>query len=938
MECDIVLRFGGTKSTVRITSNPEGSKDSKDTLTIQVSEEALENLKDIDNVAEILAGLNEGSRKLIIKLLNNTKPELSYTQKGLLGTDGKVLPLSNCSFAELKNQYPAILSELEDTRGYNIVLTNAYTLNGSSYRGRVLANGQEFYILTNDDDVKAFAMTEMKKNLVNTLVEGNTIKDEEDRKDYLRGMYEAKLLALANSLKDNKEVSERIKSELGDIGVSIQSIALDYLNNKSAYTNLYFEYNGEKYQARVLLRDFVGDLNLEPVLHQDSESPLAAALRGISIYRNELGKASLFKVLQEYKPALVEGMSEEKFASLSAKEMTELLNEAFAGDLLLQNFELEECFPTPEKQEKIGINTIKKIFKEKHEGENIKYNDVVKTVADAKKYIGDTITIDGHEYKLTIHQDGEIVRYYIQKRGLSDSNKIRIKYTGIRIEDMFANEGLVGYDTMSAFKAVDTSETDSDPVVNGKYHGSYIFEVTKNGQTFYTVSRSPINPESYIKDQFSSLRDAKARIISYNFSRTPRSATLAQIKAINEVSTKDREVYIPDSVTIPYYISSGQVLESLDYYLPKNIENKLSNNERTLYYEGNIRKIVHFYKNTFAVSPEILSKVEEVLDTPEKAGIFLLEMANRRITYEAKVYGSLPKDWEAQMDKVLTKISESNTRQFIVQRSYKTPALSQQHDSTALPYTVYLQKVTTPFESKVSEKHNPRKSLTESLFNLQKIFNEGLFKGTGIEIEVKSSEELSDLKTKDGKLVFPDRDSLKYIRGFVFNNTIYVNQDSLKDGANAMYHEILHITLGVLRTSGDAGQRDYERIIQKFFEGVDDNTKAYVAEKYPGLAQIDYQEEVVVRHLARQMENKQSLFAINDKDMSDAVTENFIKLFSKVNLECVKAMNTTGRTGYDFNSFHDLFTKADLSKLEKQRKVSNLIESGIINGTIEEHC
>lgn len=934
MECDIVLRFGGINSTVRITSS-EDAKASKDTMLIKVPEEVLANLKEVDNVAEFIAGLDKGKRGNIVRFLNNSKPSLSYTNKELLGTDGKVLPLSNCSFSELKEQYPAILSGVEDTQGYNIVLTNAYVLNGIHYRGRALANGQEFYILTNEDDVRAFAATEMKKSSVNNLVEGNTIKDEEDRKSYIRDKYGVKLLALANTLKNNEEISNRIKSELKGMDVSIQSIALDYLNHKSDYTNLYIEYNGGKYQARILLRDFIGDLNFDPVLHQDSESPLAAALRGISIYRNELGKASLFKVLQEYKPALVENMTEEGFASLSAKEMTELLNAAFAGDVLLQNFELEEYSPTLAKQTKVGINTIKKIFNEKHKEKNIKYNDVVKTVADAKKYVGDNIVINGHEYKLIIHQDGESLRYYIWERGLSDSDKIRIKYTGIRVEDMFT-DSQVGYDSSDVLMAVDTSaEDDTDPIINGKYHGSYIFKVTKNGQTSYIVSRSPINPETYIKDQFTSLQDAKFQIINYNFSRTPQASTLTEIKAINEVESEGKPMYLPNYVTVAYYVDTGQVIESLDYYLPKNVEKKLSGSERELFYSGNLRKIFNFYKDVLGIGTERISKMENILDTPEKAGIFLLEMANRKITHNSKNYGTLPKDWKEQMDEVLNKINESGTKQFIVQRSYKTPITSQYSTSTKLPYTVYLQKVTgDPFASKAESMHTPKRSLTESLYNLQKIFNDGLFKGTGIEIEVLSAEELAELKTNNGESVFPNKDALKSIRGFVYNNKIYINQTSLKDGANAMYHEILHITFGVLRTKGE---EDYEKVINTFYIKADLNTKNYVKEKYPKLARSDYKEEVVVRYLARKMENSQSLYAGSDVK-SEEVEKNFIQLFTSVQGEFKKAMNIFGKTGYDFNSFRSLFNNTDLTKLEKQRKVANLIERGIDEGNIIEKC
>lgn len=112
----------------------------------------------------------------------------------------------------------------------------------------------------------------------------------------LKDRYEEKLKEIVNLIKTKKEIVERIKSELNS-DVNIQSVVLDYLNHKSEYLSYYFDFGKERLQAGVTLRDFTSELNLEKVIYQDSESPLAAALRGVSIKRNNFSKEDLYNVL-----------------------------------------------------------------------------------------------------------------------------------------------------------------------------------------------------------------------------------------------------------------------------------------------------------------------------------------------------------------------------------------------------------------------------------------------------------------------------------------------------------------------------------------------------------------------------------------------------------------------------------------------------------------
>jgi hypothetical protein len=97
---------------------------------------------------------------------------------------------------------------------------------------------------------------------------------------------------------------------------------------------------------------------------------------------------------------------------------------------------------------------------------------------------------------------------------------------------------------------------------------------------------------------------------------------MLDLKKIN-LDENNGEIYIPSYVKLAFPTNTGQVIESINYYFPKNIESKLTPQETELYYNGNLRKVIEFYVTNFNLNEKELI---EILDTPEKAGIFLLDM------------------------------------------------------------------------------------------------------------------------------------------------------------------------------------------------------------------------------------------------------------------------------------------------------------------------
>lgn len=961
MECKIVLEIGGQKQKIIITSEKDISKlQNQSTSVIQIAEDASEP-KTIEDIITLLKQkLKPFEQQRFLDALFQSTPNLTVTKLLKNGnTINKITLLDNCSFDRLKTLYPAVMRALPKDKigGYHISLITGGTNNGEVLRGRVFANGVENFILRNEQDVKNFAITEAKKNLVNQQVNGNEILDEDDRKDMLRRRYEEKLKVLVEYIKTKKDVVQRIKDELG-MDVTIQSVALDYLNHKSEYTNYYTPFGNSTIQARVVLRDFVGELNMEKILYQDSESDLAAALRGISVKRTNLGKKSLYELLSSFNPDFTKQMPISKFVTLNKEEMEGVLKPFFDGDPLLQNFEIENVDKTKEEKVILGLNTIKAIYKknvaklnkEDTVGSKIEasYEDVVKTVDDAKKYIGSTYTVDGVTYNLNIRIKDNKLEYSYQKRPLTDDHRIKVKYKGSLLSEQFNFSGY-GYDTWNVFQNAEDEPGVEDPVINGMYHGYHIYQTgTPAGKQIFIVSKSIVSPNLYVSTQFSSLSDAKAAVIGYNYSSSPAKATMFDLKTVNAVDKFGRKVYLPASVNLGFFANTGQIIESLNYYLPPNSEKNLQSQERELYNDGNLRKVIDFYAVNFSIPR---AKLASVLDTPEKAGIFILEMANNNLSYqETKTKKRLNLEQRQIIENIFNQISNAKTKQYLVRRTIKGNTYQTGGGKTHTSYITYLQAISDAGmrvnSMGITTQNKPiTQSLTTSLFNLQRAFNEGLLKDSGIEIVITDNDSLANDEEfkQNGESIFGDITDMSTIKGFVYNNKIYINQSSIQNAANSMFHEVMHITFGAIRANDTVnGTNNYEKILEYFSDSesrVVKNAKEYVEANYPKLAYQDKLEEVAVRVFARNMENTSSVYLSEKEGVDGRLVKDIMSVFADVNRTAREALTMDFSSDMAFQtSYHALFNDDSLSKMAKQRIVANLIEKGIKNETIIEDC
>lgn len=953
MVCDIIFHFGNSNFKVIFTSKDDINQD-RDSLVIKIPEES-QGPTTLDEIVQELAGLSKVDKTRLLNKLNSSSPGIDF--KKLL-KDGVTQVVSNCSFEQLKEVYPIVGEFLkeEQLQGYNINLVTGVKNYGEWISGRIFMDGIEFYNIGSEDEARRFAKGEAAKAEVRKLIDENTINVDGDNGVRLKEKHSAKLQAVLEYARNNDEIKERIKAELGS-DVTLQSVLIDFLNYKQKYTDK-INYKNSALAIGVTLQDFINDLvDLNNIMYSDTESTLAAALRSIDRDRKSFGKRSLYDVLVAADPEFASAISEEAFASLDAATLRPILEKFFDGDPILEHFEITKCVPTAKAEESVSLTKIKALFKEnikrlnntRPEGSKIEagYDDLVKTLEDAQRYIGSSITLDGKTYPLKAKISDGKIKYFIYRNKLSDSKdqRIEIDFKGLHLDELLGITE-AGFATQEVLLPVTEEAGISDRVVDGKYQGYYIYKTTRNGKETYLITKSPVYPELYINGVYTQLREAKQQIKLRNSRAHPYTSTNAAIKEINFDPARG-PINTPTSIGLRFDTTVGQVIDSIDYYLPANSEYKLRYDEKILYYEGNLAKVKEFYLNNFDFSKETKEKIESVLDTPEKAGIFILEMVNKGILL--KETKTRPENYDEIAKNTLTLIEQSPTVQYIVRRSFRNDDTKKYTAGEKPVYTTFLQKVITPINSSgtTDVKTTPKQSLTASLHHMCKVFNEQLFKDTGIEIVLTDEENLAHSPEffVDGKSIFGEDVNFKLIHGFVYNNKIYINQSSISGTDNALYHEIMHITLGAIKVN-DAknGTHDYEELVEKArskAETQKTNIRATVERAYPNLAKPDKDEEIAVRYFARQMENAQAMYLSEEgsEEFDTKVMENFLNLFTKFRKNMSEALNKTLATnsvGFT-TGYRTLFSEGTLSKMEKNRIAANLIERGIANETIREH-
>lgn len=1110
MNCDIYIVFGNLDEQFIITSKSDTSSLPKDqTYIVQVPQQDLDNIQTSDEAIKLLFrgnkyrtifnGRTVSSKEMIdafLRLQLNAKS--SIDTKELVDKFGVNLRfLDNITYAGLRDKFPGETYMLSETpnRNYHISLIQDATLAGTILHDRIFVNGVETFILRNSKEVKRFALTEKARYLMETLigkvledgsVDDNYINDENNsRKGLLRQLYGSELLKIIQEIKNSKlkerqSIIDRVRLEQGASDLTIKSLLIDYLYHKSEYNFKYLSDNRNKV-ASAIMSNFFTELKGELASYED-EDEFTASLKELSFNKTEFGKKDLYQALADYYgETFTSKCTLDEFAKADKEKLTKIIEPFFKEHASIQNFQIDSVDETKNEKTKVPQRSIESAFKKKlkqlnkgrKKDEKIvgSISELVTDIDSAKEYIGTQISLQGKIYNIDIvEEDGQLV-YYYDKVGINNDQKVKMSYSGQMLEQAF-DLSEIGMDTFEFIVPCNETEGD-DKVVDGRYHGFYIYETHyPNRETQYFISNSVISPKLYILNgsTFSSLEKAKLAILSYNFSRSIKKYTNLELKLDS-----------PDKATVVLQINSGagQTLDSLDVSFDKDLRGKLNGSEDNLYNNGNLLQFVHFYKDFFAIksddydniyslgqkiitvfgqesellnfleepvivsnlkqkvlallseSPRLteistiiqsinnIDKLKEVLDniipgsptkgrieqlfninnivqdlktqilnsienspekeqliqqfqekenirklkesilndlssidTPEKAGVFILKLKEFNITSYEKPKPDLT-SLQTVLD-IINTIKQANTKQFLVRNSRMDKKANTNIYITNLQALSDVN-LTVNSQGNIVETGLPAyKSLTLALNDLAGVLNKSLFKDSGIEIRItdndalKSDDEFIDPNT--GKSIFEEVKDMRSIHGFVYNGNIYINQSNIEGSVKTLYHEIFHIVLGAIRArdrrnkaNGSKEPSLYEAILSYYeskWRSQSDNLLNIIGDKVGQTYRLAYQdqlEEIVVRYLASSLGNTKAMY-LNSKgdDFENNILSELLKQFQIIQRQVQASL--TSDVNFDLGFVSDVI-KSDGTRddIIYQARVTSLIEKGL-NTYIKQKC
>lgn len=956
MECDIIFNIAGIE-------------DNGFTIGREESDKQLSSLSDIAEF--IINNWDKSQRQKFLNTLQSTKATIKDSNNFFKGRN----IIGNISLDTLRYNFPIadeILSKIPEEslyeKNYTISLIDKFYAAGTSFSGRVSGFEIVSHIIRNQYDAERFAKAALVTYLAEKEIVDGIIQDE-----YLNNKYQSKL---KNILTPSiiKKIKQNLKSEVKDFDentkITILDLVLDFINHKSDYNSTEIKLEDSYLDVYSILNEFCLELQGFNIINEDSETSLSKRLKTLDYKRESFGKKELYDTILKYgtpeQAELLKQISIQDFIDADLDTIRDLLDEIFKSDVLMSRFRVTSVDKTIDKPIKLGKNQIKALIKKKNEmlsKSERKSIDNIISVEDAEQFFGNGFIFTDESGKnhpvLFKEENDELIYYYIGKK-LTDNDKITFEKRKSKLIDEYdisENASLVGYDTKSIFIPV----TQED-VVDGSYKGYYIYQhEMPNGNSEFIISKSVYHPNLYNPIKVSSLKDAKLTID--NFNRTIKIKDAADIelkKKIGYVDSTDREV------AVTHHVFQLQTIPSIQYRIKKGT--KLTGQEHKLFNNSTMQEVQDFYKNTYGID---LSK----LDTPEKIGIFLYAMVENGYTIESLNKGSQYKSItytdpvtgkEEQKQKYTNTVVEEDVKEginqiiedinnpdkspvvnFLVERWHKSEREYRDGVKLSTPEKVnivYLRSLngyTINSIGRVKELNDyPDAVISAATHNLKDYLNETLFEGNESVISMNIDEILKDSEL--GKL-FGSKDSLNGVKSFVHNNKIYLVNNS-NASVNDLIHEVFHLLLGSIR----AKDFDlYKLILESVY--LDEKTKKIkprlkgIAERvnksYSKFAEIDRIEEIVVRSLARNVEND-VLFMGNEfnsenKAVLDLIVREFGNLNARINKKFKQLLNDT-KSDISFESAVKLIHQSNVDEMTKQRQIANFIKKGIEEGIIEE--
>lgn len=836
----------------------------------------------IDQVAAFIANLDKETRDVLAAQLRAAR-----TQKVTKDMIEKHQFISNTSLNDLVATYPDLKQyNIPKDLQYSFTLLKCRTLEfgGTTYKGRTVdSKGNEIFVINNFWDAeRLFKHLSTKLNLVK-FVQGNDVHERLEP-------YKEDLQVIASRHHKN-----------------IQQLLEDFLINKTAYKA--FKLGNRIYNPTHTINQVLSLVSGE-VYDEGDKSALQIDLESIREKTSTSSewifeKKRLYDVLSSFFEQFKNEFTFERFKELDADTLNSVLTRLFSDDIKL----IKATVKTETKGERVIKDSTPKTKRERVKSEVIqqyyeqkflpKNPDLPKKYQEAAKMMGykfndfwgnDPIIVtgtDGKTYEAFIEMDENFkVKAYYEVEAAPEvkekSSYITLSLNnGRSIGDVYG----FGYSDQPLFSPTE------------KYKGFYIYEYHKNGNTHYAISRSIISPNAWMKT-FSSLDYAKQFID--NDKDTLRECGLWSIK---QTTSRPRSVELEMN-----HIREGMIITTLDLKLPNKDINS---------FPGWVKGLLDGTINDFHKSLNFIPNITS-LDSPEKSVAFIY--LTSELVKKGDDYIKVLKTKTGEVQAVIDKINNADTVSYLIEKkiTYK--------DNTNKSVTKYLLKLlqnngtNVDIDGKIGDL-TIQDFIDQNMNSVIEYFNTNF----GIGIKAITRSEL-ELMSKENNLKLEGK--LDIVKAFVYNGQIYINTSNAD--AQDLFHELSHIFLGVLKVQD---LQAYEEVVNSYM--THDNYKKqfnYRRKTYKHYSEQDVIEETIADMIALDM------FKARQLGTSDFVGEEFLQKFEEILKKSERFTKTMYDNGLGFSRYMRTLLDENMPKVQRNMRISDLVQRLIQEGKIKENC
>lgn len=833
----------------------------------------------LDQIAEFISKLNKEKRIALAAQLRAAK-----VQKVTNNTVEDHQIVSNISIKDLVTMYPDLGKydlPIDLQHKYTLLKCSSAQFNGVTYKGRtVTSKGEEIYIINNIYDAEKFFKHMSIRLSLDKFVQGNEVHE---------------------SL---KEYEEDLKVLATRYHKTIQQLILNFLVNKKAYNS--FKIKNKLYNPSQIINKVLHQITGE-LFDTEDKSDLQIELESIKESNSTnniwvLDKKRLYEVLSTFFENFKKQFTLEQFKNLDSDTLDSTLKSLFVNDVKLikasvKNVTNGEKIIKSSKKDKKIISVKQDLIQHYYELKFLPNNpDLPKSYKTAAKKLGykfkefwgdDPIPVtdkDGITYMATIEMDENFKVTASYEMDVTPTVTEKPSYITLNLN----NWSTIGeiYDFSYADQPLFT--------FTEKYKGFYIYEYHKNGTTHYAISRSIISPKSYMKT-FSDLMYAK-QFIETN-TDTLNECGLWTIK-----QHKGR----PRAVELEMKgIREGQIITTLDIQLPS----RFTKSSFSGYVENLIDNDINYFHNHLNFIKNITT-----LDSPEKAVAFIYLTHDK--LKKGEDYLQFLEDNEDIVQKIIEQINGSSTVSYLIEKEE------------------YIGKGRKKYYLKFLQNNGTNVSIDGKLGDLtiQDFIDQNLdaainyFNNT-FNVNIKSITR-SELALMNEKHHLGLENKLEIIKAFVYNGKIYINTSNAN--AQDLFHELSHIFLGVLKAKDSQA---YQEIIDSFIQHKNFKYQYNIHKKtYQHYSEQDVIEEVAADMIAEEM------FKAKQLGSSDFIGNKFLSQFEEILKRSERFTQTMQNNGLGFADYMKDLLNENTGVMQRNMKISNLIQRLIKERKIIEKC